>query len=519
MPYTNEYGQLIGDAMPKWRLRPNPKRSITLTGRTCRLEPLDAFVHANDLYMAYSLSADNRDWTYLSSERFTSLEQMQNYIAETMTRTKLPNFAVVNNSSKAVGIIALTKASPSDGIARVGRVIFSPLLQRTVSSTEAQYLLMCYVFDDLGYRRYEWTCNSLNVPSRISAVRLGFTLEGILRKDSILKGHSEDTAFYSIIDDEWPKLKRAFQAWLAPSNFDGQGQQLNKLIKEQQIFVTMEVIKKKMQAMKLEKDNAEEKADTCENQVKDANIRAEKLKEEVKDCERKLVAIDLDFANSKNQLEASEQELEEKEKTLTATEAEVATLSRKVQQIEEDLEKTEERSITAQHKLLEATQKADENNRVLEARLQQDEERIEQLTNQLKESRLLAEDADGKSDEVSRKMAFVEDELEAAEERVKTGYSKVQELDEELQAVCNSLKSLENSEQKANNRVEEFKIEMESLTARLKAAETRAENAEKLVKRLQKEVDRLEDRLFYEKEKYKAICDDMDSTFAELTGY
>ena len=125
----------------------------------------------------------------------------------------------------------------------------------------------------------------------------------------------------------------------------------------------MDAIKKKMQAMKLEKDNAVDKADTCENQAKDANARADKLKEEVRDLEKKLVQVEADLISSKEQLEKANQELEEKEKLLTSTESEVATLNRKVQQIEEDLEKSEERSTSAQQKLLEATQSADENNR------------------------------------------------------------------------------------------------------------------------------------------------------------
>lgn len=125
----------------------------------------------------------------------------------------------------------------------------------------------------------------------------------------------------------------------------------------------MDAIKKKMQAMKLEKDNAIDKADTCENQAKDANARADKLNEELRDLEKKRVQVDVDLVTSKDALEKANRDLEEKEKLLTSTESEVATLNRKVQQIEEDLEKSEERSTSAQQKLLEATQAADENNR------------------------------------------------------------------------------------------------------------------------------------------------------------
>ncbi|KOB78933.1 Tropomyosin-1 [Operophtera brumata] len=224
----------------------------------------------------------------------------------------------------------------------------------------------------------------------------------------------------------------------------------------------MDAIKKKMQAMKLEKDNAMDKADTSEQQARDANLRADKVNEEVRELQKKLLQVEEDLVLNKNKLEQANKDLEEKEKLLTSTEADVAAMNRKVQQIEEDLEKSEERSGTAQQKLLEAQQSADENNRLLVI------------------------------PQVSRKLAFVEDELEVAEDL---------------------------SEEKANQRVEEFKKQLKTLTGKLKEAEARAEFAEKTVKKLQKEVDRLEDTLFSQKEKYKAICDDLDGTFAELTGY
>ncbi|KAK1128415.1 hypothetical protein K0M31_002880 [Melipona bicolor] len=144
---------------------------------------------------------------------------------------------------------------------------------------------------------------------------------------------------------------------------------------------------------------------------------------------------------------------------------------------------------------------------------------MDQLMAQLKEARLIAEDADTKSDEISRKLAFVEDELEAAEERVKSSEAKITEREDELFIVGNILKSLEVSEEKANQRVEEFKTQLKDLKVKLKAAEKRAVIAEKMVKVFSKELDAREDFLFREKEKYKYICDDMDSTFAELTGY
>ncbi|KAG7189250.1 hypothetical protein KM043_008810 [Ampulex compressa] len=265
-----------------------------------------------------------------------------------------------------------------------------------------------------------------------------------------------------------------------------------------------------------------DKADACEGQAKEANMRADKVNEEVSELQKKLTQVEGDLEANKQNLEQANKDLEEKEKALTNAESEVAALNRKVQLIEEDLERSEERLNTATAKLAEASQAADESSRmckVLENRAQQDEERMDQLTNQLKEARLLAEDADGKSDEVSRKLAFVEDELEVAEDRVKSGEAKIMELEEELKVVGNSLKSLEVSEEKANQRVEEFKRQLKTLTVKLKEAEARAEFAEKTVKKLQKEVDRLEDELGINKDRYKSLADEMDSTFAELAGY
>lgn len=117
------------------------------------------------------------------------------------------------------------RITPDHGVVEVGAVTFSPLLQRTPLSTEAQFLLMKHVFDDLGYRRYEWKCDTLNAPSRQAALRLGFEFEGIFRQAVVYKGRSRDTAWFSIIDADWPQLRAVFEQWLLPDNFDAQGRQ------------------------------------------------------------------------------------------------------------------------------------------------------------------------------------------------------------------------------------------------------------------------------------------------------
>ncbi|XP_069157460.1 tropomyosin isoform X4 [Procambarus clarkii] len=207
---------------------------------------------------------------------------------------------------------------------------------------------------------------------------------------------------------------------------------------------------------------------------------------------------------------------------LKRAEGEVAALNRRIQLLEEDLERSEERLNTATTKLAEASQAADESERmrkVLENRSLSDEERMDALENQLKEARFLAEEADRKYDEVARKLAMVEADLERAEERAETGESKIVELEEELRVVGNNLKSLEVSEEKAAQREDNFEEQIKELSHRMREAEARAEFAERSVQKLQKEVDRLEDELVNEKEKYKSITDELDQTFSELSGY
>jgi RimJ/RimL family protein N-acetyltransferase len=132
-------------------------------------------------------------------------------------------------TGNAVGTLSLMRIDPAHGAIEVGNVTFSPLMKRTPVSTEAQYLLMKFVFDALGYRRYEWKCDALNAPSRQAALRLGFSFEGIFRQAVIYKGRSRDTAWFSIIDSEWPARRAAFERWLAADNFDASGQQRSKL--------------------------------------------------------------------------------------------------------------------------------------------------------------------------------------------------------------------------------------------------------------------------------------------------
>lgn len=226
---NNEYGQPIGSGLPDWTRRQAPG-DVTLQGRFCRLEPLDAMRHAADLFASYHTAPDGRDWTYMAAGPFSSEAEYRTYAEGIARGTDPKHYAVIDLASgKPVGTLSLMRIDPANGVIEVGNVAFSPLLKQKPASTEAQFLLMQYVFDELGYRRHEWKCDSLNAPSRKTAQRLGFSFEGIFRQAVVYKQRSRDTAWFSIIDAEWPALKAAFLAWLAPENFDADGRQRKTL--------------------------------------------------------------------------------------------------------------------------------------------------------------------------------------------------------------------------------------------------------------------------------------------------
>lgn len=227
--FQNSFQQAIGAPMPQWSARPRPER-LTLHGRYCRLEPLDADRHAADLSRAYAQAPDQRGWTYMLAGPFDDAESYRAYAALAAQGNDPLHFAVIELSSGlAVGTLALMRIDPANGAIEVGNVMFSPALQRTPASTEAQYLLMQYAFDTLGYRRYEWKCDSLNAPSRQAALRLGFQFEGVFRQATVYKGRNRDTAWFAIIDGDWPAVRQALAQWLAPDNVSGPGRQRRSL--------------------------------------------------------------------------------------------------------------------------------------------------------------------------------------------------------------------------------------------------------------------------------------------------
>lgn len=224
----NQFGQPVGEALIDWQPRQPPSR-VTLKGRYCYLEPLRVD-HADALFRAYHLAEDTRSWTWLLREPDATAADFSQWVASVSDLPDPMHFTVFDNQTHSpVGTLALMRIDPKNGVVEVGHVHFSPLLSRTPMSTEAQYLLMQYVFDTLGYRRYEWKCNSLNEPSRRAALRLGFQYEGRFRQALVIKGHNRDTDWFSIIDAEWPALAKAFENWLATDNFTADGTQRRSL--------------------------------------------------------------------------------------------------------------------------------------------------------------------------------------------------------------------------------------------------------------------------------------------------
>lgn len=224
----NALGQPIGPELPVWQPPPRPSRRV-LEGRFCRVEPLDVERHADALHAANSLDREGRMWTYLFSGPFANLEEYRAWLAPRPASEDPLFFAFVDVArDQAVGLGSYLRIEPAHGSVEVGHLQFSPLLQQTPAATEAMYLMMRNAFE-LGYRRYEWKCDALNAASRHAAERLGFTFEGVFRQAVVYKGRSRDTAWFSIIDTEWPALDAAFRAWLAPDNFDAEGRQRRKL--------------------------------------------------------------------------------------------------------------------------------------------------------------------------------------------------------------------------------------------------------------------------------------------------
>lgn len=215
--------------LQNWQPRRRPERRI-LDGRHVRLEPLSAVRHCDGLFEASNVADAAERYRYLFDYPPKDRAELQLLLEKAEAGDDPLFFAVIDLASgKVAGRQALMRIEPAHGVIEIGSIYWGPLVARTAGATEAQYLFARYVFEELGYRRYEWKCHNLNEKSKVAALRFGFKFEGVFRQHMVAKGENRDTAWYSIIDREWPALRRAYEDWLHPANFDAEGRQKRRL--------------------------------------------------------------------------------------------------------------------------------------------------------------------------------------------------------------------------------------------------------------------------------------------------
>lgn len=214
----------MGEPLPGWRPPLGPSEQ-PMVGRYCRVERLSVEAHGEALWAANSADGEGRMWRYLPYGPFTGAEAYRAWLGSVAGLADPMFFALVPvGLGRAVGLASYLRVDRPNGVIEVGHLAYSPPMQRTPVGTEAMFLMMERAFA-AGYRRYEWKCHALNHPSRKAAQRLGFSYEGTFRQAAVVKGRSRDTAWFSVIDGEWPRLRAAFVRWLDPENFDGEGRQ------------------------------------------------------------------------------------------------------------------------------------------------------------------------------------------------------------------------------------------------------------------------------------------------------
>lgn len=212
-----------------WTPRPRPSR-VTLPGRYVTLEPLDPLRHAADLLAASDVADAGAKFRWLFEAPPQDAASFTDWVARAAQTDDPLFFAVIDNvSGHVAGRQALMRIDVAFGVIEIGSIYWGPLIARRRGATEALFLFMKYAFDTLGYRRFEWKCNNDNAPSKVAALRFGFTAEGVFRQHMVVKGLNRDTAWFAIIDADWPKLRAAYEAWLDPQNFDADGNQRQRL--------------------------------------------------------------------------------------------------------------------------------------------------------------------------------------------------------------------------------------------------------------------------------------------------
>jgi RimJ/RimL family protein N-acetyltransferase len=227
----DERDRPVGAPVPGWTAREGPQ-PVTLTGRYVTVLPLEA-AYYSDLFAATCGPEDDALWTYRTIERPTSLPTLWMHLAEQVDSPVDLTFALVPTegpgAGRAAGVASYTGIEPAHGRVEVGGVLLGRTLQRTRAATEAVHLLMRHAFDELGYRRLEWKCDSLNAPSRRAAARLGLAFEGRFRSHMVVKGRNRDTDWLALTAAEWPGVRAVHERWLDPANFDAEGRQRSAL--------------------------------------------------------------------------------------------------------------------------------------------------------------------------------------------------------------------------------------------------------------------------------------------------
>jgi RimJ/RimL family protein N-acetyltransferase len=219
----------LPEDLKNWQPRPRPERKV-LEGHYVRLEPLSVAEHGDGLFEASSVADAAERFRYLFDYPPENRAAFQPWLEKAEASADPLFFAVIDKASgKIAGRQTLMRIDPAFGVIEIGNIYWGPLISRKPAATEAQFLFTKYAFDELGYRRYEWKCNNANEPSKRAAERFGFKFEGVFRQHLVVKGENRDTAWYSIIDKEWPALRLAYENWLEPSNFDSEGRQRRRL--------------------------------------------------------------------------------------------------------------------------------------------------------------------------------------------------------------------------------------------------------------------------------------------------
>jgi RimJ/RimL family protein N-acetyltransferase len=208
-----------------------PPERQPISGRYARLEPVDPGRHAANLYeLSHGPKGDPAIWVYLGYGPFADLKSFRSWLTERAASNDPLFYAVIDLATgRASGMASYLRIVPADGVIEAGHIWYAPALQRTRAASDAVFIMAKHAFESLGNRRFEWKCNALNAPSRRAALRFGFTFEGIFRQHMIVKQRNRDTAWYAMIDRDWPAIKAAFEAWLDPANFDVAGRQKKKL--------------------------------------------------------------------------------------------------------------------------------------------------------------------------------------------------------------------------------------------------------------------------------------------------